>query len=227
MFEDQEDKIRRNLFVYSSLVIAAWWLDVSPTQVAQSQLVFLNDVPVSKILSLTFFVQIYLLVRYRFSRLSQRVWREYKVEVGRLIRSKVISDISERLRYFDLNSESSLFKPKLREYLSNEEEEHIGKDGLQYKTTEMSLAYIDFQGAWAGDIRCSRVLTHSDGSYSRGGGRFGLGFQYDEWGRFVIRTKAAFAVIFYTRGAIELLLPVVLGFASALIICLQLLSTLN
>lgn len=223
MFDDQDDKIRRNLFVYASLVIAAWWLDISLAQVAKSQLVFLKDVSVSKMLWLTLCVQIYLLLRYRFSRLSRRAWREYTVEVGRLIRRKVFADISERLRNFRLHAQSQLFKPQLRIYLDHEVEDHIGKDGLRYKTTEMSLDGVDFHDAWTGDIRCSRVLTHSEGS-NAGGGRNGLGFEYDEWERFVLRTKAALTVLLYTRGAVEMLLPVVLGLVSALIIGLQLLN---
>lgn len=224
MLDDQDDKIRRNLLVYASLVIAAWWLDISLAQVAKSQLVFLKDVSVSKMLWVTLCVQTYLLLRYRFSKLSRRAWREYKAEIGRLIRSYVFADISERLRSFGFNMQSRLFKPQLRIYLDHEEEDHIGKDGLRYKTTEMSLDYIDFHDAWTGDIRCSRLLTHSDGSYSRGGGRFGLGFEYDKWERFVIRTKAALTVVLYTRGAVEMLLPVVLGLVSASIIGLQLLN---
>ena len=66
MFDDQDDKIRRNLFVYSSLVISAWWLDISPIQIASSKLDFLSDVSASKVLTLTLFVQIYLLLRYKF-----------------------------------------------------------------------------------------------------------------------------------------------------------------
>jgi hypothetical protein len=136
----------------------------------------------------------------------------------------VIADIKKRLQSFHLNLQSGLFKPQLMEYLSHEEEEHIGKDGVRYKTTEVSLDYIDFEDVWAGDIRCSRVLTHTDGSYTRGVGRFGLGYQYDGWERLVIQVKAAFEVLFYTRGAVEMLLPILLGLTGALIICWQLLN---
>lgn len=223
MLDDQDDKIRRNLLVYASLVIAAWWLDISLAQVAKSQLVFLKDVSVSKMLWLTLFVQTYLLLRYRFSRLSRRAWREYTVEVGRLIRRKVFTDISERLRSFHLNGQSRLFKPQLGLYIRREQDEHIGKDGIPYKMTEMSTGFIKHKGLWEGEVSCLRELTHSDGSYSKVQGGFGLEYEYDKWDRLVIRTKAALTVLLYTRGAVEMLFPVVLGLVSASIIGLQLL----
>lgn len=224
MFDDQDDKIRRNLFVYSSLVIAAWWLGISPLKIASSKLDFLADVSAVKMLWLTLCVQSYLLLRYRFSRLARRAWKEFTVEVGRLVRSRVSDDINNRLENFRLNGRSNVFDPQLSEYVDRDESERLGKDGGRYRMVDMWAGSTVFKTAWTGDINCVRSFKHDDGSYGETAGGFGLKFAYDRWAQFVIGSRAALTVLFYTRGAVEMLLPVVLGAISTLIICSQLSS---
>jgi hypothetical protein len=217
MFDDQDDKIRRNLFVYSSLVISAWWLDISPIQIASSKLDFLSDVSASKVLTLTLFVQIYLLLRYKFSRVARRAGREYSVEVGRLVNSRVRNDISSRLENFRFNGRCSLFNPQLSEYVDRDESERIGKDGGRYRLIGMRAGSIVFKNSWSGGINCVRSFVHDDGSYGETAGGFGLEFEYDKWAQFGIVFKALMTVLFYTRGAVEMLLPIFLGLVSAVI----------
>jgi hypothetical protein len=217
MFDDQDDKIRRNLFVYSSLVIAAWWLDISPIQIASSKLDFLSDVSASKVLTLTLFVQIYLLLRYKFSRVARRAGREYSVEVGRLVNSRVRNDISSRLENFRFNGRCSLFNPQLSEYVRDAENDRVVNNGVTYKMYALSSSSIVFKTSWTGDIGCNRALIDPNGSVCYSSGGNGLSFEYGTWERFVIWLRASLNVLLYTRGAVEMLLPIFLGLVSAVI----------
>lgn len=222
MFDDQDEKIRRNLFVYSSLVIAAWWLGIAPLKIASSKLDFLADVSAAKILWLTLCVQSYLLLRYRFSRLARRAWREFTVEVGRLVRSRVCDDIKNRLDNFRLNGRSNVFEPQLSDYIAREESERLGTDSSNYRMESICAGSIVFETAWTGSINCVRSFVYGNGSFGKTSGGFGLEFQYDKWAQFVIGSRAAITVLLYTRGAVEMMLPVVLGLISAGIISFQL-----
>ena len=217
MFDDQDDKIRRNLFVYSSLVISAWWLDLSPIQIASSKLDFLSNVSASKVLTLTLFVQIYLLLRYKFSRVASRAGREYSVEVGRLINTRVRSDISTRLENFRFNGRCSLFSPQLSEYVRDAENDRVVDNGVPYRMHALSPSSIVFKTSWTGDVGCNYELIDPNSSFCSSSSGNRLSFDYGKWERFAIWLRATLNVLLYTRGAVEMLLPIFLGLVSAVI----------
>lgn len=214
MLDDVSEKIRRNLLVFSALSLAIKWLDLSVMEIAKAQFPWLKEQSLHSFLGLAIAVQIYLLLRYRFSPLASRAWREMTVEIMRMIRRLIRADIKHRVEYFQYFTKSSLFKPDLAAYIAREQADDSIGDGIPMVIKELTPHAIRFQSTWKGEFACASLSDRSDGRVLRKAGGYRVEFEYGVWERGMIWAKAAMPIVFYTRGSVELFVPIALGFMS-------------
>lgn len=224
MIDDVNEKIRRNLLGYSALCLAIKWLDLSVAEIAKGQFPWLKMSSLNSLLALAVFVQIYLLLRFRFSPLASRSWREMKVEIMRMIRRLIRADIKHRVENFQFFLKSSVFKPDLASYIAREEADDSIGDQIPMKIKALTPHAIRFQNSWMGEFSCASLSDRSDGRVLRKAGGYRVEFEYGVWERAMIWAKAAIPILFYTRGSVELLVPLGLGFISLLFLLFDLLT---
>lgn len=221
MLDDVDDKIRRNLLVFSFFVVAAWWLEL-PLEWPLSYRDSFNNVNRTHLLTLALAVQIYLLLRYRFSRATIKCFNEYKVEASILFRRKLESYIANKTTNFTKNLDSSLFSPRLQLYVENEEQDDAFGDGLHNKLVALKVTDVKFKDRWSGTVSCTRTLIGSSNfEIHRDGGHYPE-FIVGKSHRALVWLRVLAHIVFYTRGAIELTLPAALGILSCITIFAEL-----
>jgi hypothetical protein len=221
MLDDVNEKIRRNLVVFSVACLAIKWLDLSVVKILSSQFFWLSGIEPGKLLLVAVLIQIYLLLRYRFSPSASRAWREMIVEVIRLIRGKVRYEIQYKVKNFKFFSKSPLFKPDLSAYIEREIADDTLGDGVRMTVRKMSAQSIKFASSWKGDFSCATLIDRADGQTIRKSGGYRLDFEFDIWSRVLIWMKATFHMLFYTRATVELFFPGFLGLASLVVLLLD------
>jgi hypothetical protein len=222
MLDDVNEKIRRNLLIFSATCLAIKWLDLSLVKILSSQVQWLNSPEPKSLLSMAVVVQVYLLLRYRFSPLASRAWREMTVEVMRVIRRIVRTDIKYKVGNFQFFKKSQLFKPNLAEYIQRELGDDTFGDGIPLTLRKMSPHAIRFGSSWKGEFACETLFDRPDGRILQKAGGYRLEFEYDLWSRILIWFKAAVPVLFYTRAAVELFFPIFIGLTSLLVLSIDL-----
>lgn len=219
MLDDVNEKIRRNLLLFSAACLAVKWLDLSIVEILSNQIQWLNSTKPQRLLSIAIVVQVYLLLRYRFSPLASRAWREMKVEITRVIRGMIQTDIKYKVENFHFFKKSQLFEPNLAEYIERESR-YLG-NGIPLTLREMLPRKIRFTSSWTGGFACETVSDRPDGSELRFFDAFRLRFEYDSWSRILICMKATVPVLFYTRAAVELFVPIFIGLTSLLFLSFE------
>lgn len=222
MLDDVNEKIRRNLLLVSAACLAIKWLDLSIAKILSSQIQWLNSPEPQSLLSIAIVVQVYLLLRYRFSPLASRSWREMTVEVMRVIRRMVRADIKYKVENFHFFKISQLFQPNLAEYIKRELGDDTFGDGIPLTLRKMSPHAIRFGSSWKGEFACDTLFDRPDGRMLQKAGGYRLEFEYDLWSRILIWIKAAVPVLFYTRAAVELFFPIFIGLTSLLVLSIEL-----
>jgi len=86
MIDDVDDKIRRNLLVYAAVILATVWLGAPLWSMLSAIGLINSSIPETKIIVVAIAIQLYLLMRYRFSAQALRSWRRYLVESGSICR---------------------------------------------------------------------------------------------------------------------------------------------
>ncbi len=224
MIDDVDEKIRRNLLIYSSLCLIAKWLDISVAEIATAQFQWLRVPSSNNLVAVAIVVQIYLLLRYRFSKLASRAWREMQVEIIRMIRRFIRADIEYKIGSFKNFQKCTLFKPDLAAYISREQADDIVGDGVPMTIRQLTPYGIRFKNSWSGEFSCASFADRPDGSTAHRSGGYRIEFNYGFWDRMIIWAKASIPIILYTRGSIELVTPVALGLISLAFLCYELLS---
>lgn len=214
MIDDVDDKIRRNLLVYAAVILATVWLDAPLWSMLSAKGLINSTIPETKIIVVAIAIQLYLLMRYRFSAQALRSWRRYLVESGSICRRYVISDIAKRLEKFKQNGETVLFEPTLRDYVTREETDPAVSSGLELKMQKLSLGNIKFESTWHGDFSCVAELSATDGTQSIRHGGVRIGYNYSGFNKAILVLGALPKICFYSKGAVELALPISLGFAA-------------
>ena len=222
MLDDDDSKVRRNLVVYSTAIIAAWFLGVSIQSLSKEFLpssASFTTIPIYKIVLLQVAVQIYLSLRYRFSKYATDELDSFKQETAALFKIKAEKYIRRKVRNFRDNLTDKIFNPTLQGYVKDEEEDRIGF-GKNNKLVSMQIDQIAFKTPWSGDIKISKELKTDDGGdISRSGGNI-LQFELVGKDKIYIKAFSIIHVILYTRGSINFLSPYFLSL-SAFIIELQ------
>lgn len=217
MFDDVDDKIRRNLIVFSFFVLAAWWLELPLDWPLDKRETFSN-VNQTKFLWLALAVQIYLLLRYRFSKSSTKAFSEYKIEAEKLFRRRLETYIAKKITNFSKNLDVSLFSPSLRRYVEHEEKDDLRGDAEPNKLVAIEVKSINFEAKWSGTVSCVRTLFGSKNNEIKRSGGVEPIFFVHKFDQAIVWLKVLAHISLYTRGAIELLLPVALGIASCITI---------
>lgn len=222
MFDDVEDKIRRNLLVYSWVVLVALWIDRPVWNLLGIFDQYLAAVPPHKFIFVAIVIQIYLLLRYRFSSQALRAWRRYLVEAGGVFRRLIATDVQQRVSRFKSNRTNELFDPRLQTYIIDEETYEPLAQGSRLQMHEMDVAALKFDSTWSGSFSCSTHLKNKSGAYSARSGGNRINFTYTGYRKIILIIKAIPALVLYTKGAVEMIFPVVLGLASLGVLLFQL-----
>lgn len=222
MLDDVNEKIRRNLLVYSAICLSLKWLELTVVEIATAQFAWLKFPTPHRFFVLAIVIQIYLLLRYRFSPLASRAWREMRVEIMRMMRLLVKADIKHKVENFHYFAKSNLFKPDLAAYIQRDQSDDSIGDGVPMMIRELSPHAFHFQDPWKGDFACASLSDRSDGRVLRKAGGYRVEFEYGVWERGMLWAKAALPIIFYTRGSVELLVPIAFGLASLMCLLIDL-----
>ena len=209
MLDDDDKKVRRNLVLYSTIIIGAWFLGISIQSLAKEFLpseTSLTEIPVYKITLIQIAVQTYLFLRYRFSEYAKNEFNDFEKEIEGLFQIKTEKYVRRKIRRFRAYLTDTTFNPTLQEYVKDEEENRSGF-GKNNKLVSMQIDQIAFKTSWSGDIKIYKELkTEDGGDISRTGGNV-LQFALGKPHQFYIRAKSIVHVIMYTSGATNYIFP--------------------
>jgi hypothetical protein len=211
MLDDVEDKIRRNLLVYSWTILVTFWIDRPIWYLVDIFDNVKGSIPAQKLIVIAIVIQIYLLLRYRFSSQALRAWRRYLVEVGGVWRKLVASDIRNKVRRFKFNRANVIFQPNLQAYILDDQDYEPLSQAKKLIMREMEVAAMKFDSTWSGSFSCNRHLSDDTGAYSARSGGNRIDFRYTGLRKAFLVVRSIPTLLFYTKGAVEMIFPFVLG----------------
>jgi hypothetical protein len=213
---DDDDKARRNLVVFSSLVVLAAWIRLPLTAVAEKLLSAPGGwagpaVQPWRVWVAVLAVLAYLALRFRFSTDFVRpgewrdVWRSHaSVGVSRKLQSQLDA-------YKRKGTEPPAFRGLLSEMLATQ----LGAKSLDAD----ARASLSFGGLQFLDIKTVCIVHSSMPNSSGDRPRLELDFSLGPFQRFVARCEGAFRVLFYSPFSMRVIVPcllALLAFAIAL-----------
>jgi hypothetical protein len=219
--DDSDDKVRRNLVVFSGLVLAAAWLG-HPELWLLSQITATSATPPPpawKVTTLALCVHIYLTARYWFSTAHEvgrnTMERDWNSILDR-IRTQTITEALQR--YHLTQKQPSFLVDDLRGYVQRELSVWTSTPG-DNSQVELISVEIGLNTNWDGIIAVQQKISGDKRSGIKSGGNT-LRFIIPTKLKNQLMLKTAFQQVIYSRTAVEYFVPVVLA-SFALIVLIQ------
>ncbi len=227
--DDTQDKARRNLVFFCSVVLFCGWLGLDEIELVKRVFGGSSDVIGSaskiRIVLVAFVTLVYLSLRYRFSdafaKFVESVGKEWYFEV--VIQAEKI--VKSHLRSMaNKDAYSNIFNMNLRTHLSETISQTSNQltDQLIYK-----VKTVDFRFRTLKEGSCSfefEAINHlGQMVYSTSGGSV---FQYklDKFNSFSVLLKVFLLKCFYSRTSVEHVVPLVLALATALFLIFRIIE---
>jgi len=223
--DDTQDKARRNLVFFCSVVLFCGWLGFDEIELVKRVFGGGTDVVGGaskiRIVLVAFVTLVYLFLRYRFSdtfveffgSIGDEWQGEVKIQANKFINSHLLSMANK-------DAHSKIFNMNLREHLSKtiSQTSNQSTEQLDYKLKAGNFGFRTLdEGSCSFEFEAVNKLGQM--VYSTSGGS---AFQYklDEVNKFSVLLKVFLLKFFYSRTSIEHVVPLVLAFSTAvLLIC--------
>ena len=210
LIDDVDDKVRRNLVVFSGVVIALSFLGVPMEGVAQKLIGTKGSIPVGRLVAVAFGVLAYLLARYRFLKQTEELMAEVQLEKTRTAQRLIVWVANIRAWVWTRGGpDIKLFDPVLRAAVPHD----VGK----FPTTAPATLKFELMVDAAHDDRHAHVrpaMSWASGQSFAGGG--GVVFEVNNRSRHLYRACAWAKAIMYSKPGVTYAVPLVLA-GSALV----------
>lgn len=222
--DDDDGKVRRNLVVFSSLILASAWLN-HPELWLVTQLLTPDAArpPAWKVTTLALAVLVYLMARYWFSpahedaRMSMgHDWHRIKTR----IRDRILIRGVER--FHKTHKQLTFITTNMDEYV-REQAVNWGDYRDEKFLLKFSTVHIQPRNDWGGELHTTREIT-GDARAELASGGVALTYEFPLGMRRLIRLRAAINQLFYSRTAVEYFTPIALS-ASAFVVLTYRLAT--
>ncbi|MDR7148255.1 hypothetical protein J2W49_000183 [Hydrogenophaga palleronii] len=224
--DDGDDKVRRNLVVFSALILASAWLG-RPEMWLLSTLINVDAPPLAwRVTTLALSVLIYLVARYWFSQAHTAARSAMSVDWSRNM-SRVRDTLIEKTlkNYHRLKKQPAFIETNLENYCrgawSTWNGENTSDGELQFLTVHISPN--DF---WEGSISTTRHFAVAGKTGTSSGGN-SLDFNFPPRIRTRIKATAAIHQVFYSRTAVEYFIPLALAYSALLVLLYRLARSLT
>lgn len=219
--DDVDDKVRRNLVVFSGLVLTAAWLG-RPEMWPLSTLIKADmPTPAWRITSLALVVLIYLVARYWFSQAHAAARHVMSVDwatnVSRVRDALIVKTLKN---YHRTNKQPAFITTNLEEYLRDEWASWGGENASDRELQFISV-HITPSNFWEGDVSSTRRFVDGGKSGTANGGNT-LVFQFPPRSRARVSFTAAIYQASYSRTAVEYFVPLVLAYFALLVLLYRL-----
>lgn len=224
--DDTDDKVRRNLVVFSALIVASAWLGHPELWLVTKLLTpEAAPPPAWKVSSLALAILIYLFARYWFSAAHSTArttmsndWYQFKTD----IRTKLLTQKIQN--YHITKKQPSFITTDLDDYLYGQ----LRSKGVAPKE-EFQIRFeavrIQQRGEWDGELFTTRSFNASEISGMSSGGN-SLGYQFPARMQRKIKFQAAVRQLFYSRTAFDFFTPIILSAVAMMVLLVRLCNSL-
>lgn len=223
--DDSDDKVRRNLVVFSALVLAAAWLEHPELWLLSSLMVdSAAPPPAWKVTVLALCVQAYLIARYWFSAAH---------EVGRNVMGKDWDRILNRLRTQMITDafEKYHLTKKQPAFIVDDLKEAVRKDLAEWSSTpdqsqlEFISIAITLQNSWEGRVVADRRISGDKRTGQKSGGNY-FHLKIPSGIKMKLKLRVLFRQIIFTQTTVEYLVPIVLAAAASSVLVQKLIRAM-
>ena len=229
--EDTQDKVRRNLVVFSAAIVIGWFLDLKLTAITQLFVSTsdLNNVDAAKLWMVAFAVLVYLFLRYRFDVATNLQLANLSDELGAIRKNYLSEYLSRKISKINRTGESlPMFASSLMDGVHREIEkfklEHSCE--IQFRlhisnpwSQETAIDSDENKSLWKGEVGIAE-------EYLKAGSKRNLvissgqrhNFSIPLGGRIWITTHSIIHVASYSKSAVDLILPVILSGLALMIV---------
>jgi hypothetical protein len=219
--DDVDDKVRRNLVVFSGLVLAATWLGHPEVLPLSTLIKAETPTPTWRITTLAFVVLIYLVARYWFSQAHAAARHQMSIDwatnVSRVRDALILKTLKNHHR---TKKQPTFIATNLEEYTRDEWASWGGENASDRELQFISV-HIKPSDFWEGDISSTRRFVDGGKSGTAHGGNT-LAFQFPLRSRARVSLKAAILQASFSRTAVEYFIPLVLAYLALLVLLYRL-----
>ena len=222
MFDDDDDKTRRNLVVFSALVILLNWLELNGSVL----LILFKDaganVSERKVASALLVINLYLLYRYRFSDAFKNAM-EIKFEDIKNIKIDQIAKLTKSFinGYVITAHDPQIFSPSIKDFMIREISESRTVNIETAKIESLQVFDTIFDGDWSGNIGVGYSLKDKEGNTCVATSAYRLRFNLISPHKFFIKIRVMTLLFVYSRTGINLLVPFIFSIVSLFILTMQ------
>ncbi len=209
--DDTDDKVRRNLVVFSALIVASAWLG-HPELWLVTKLLSAEAVPPPawKVSVLALAVLFYLFTRYWFSPTREKSRTTMDTELYRIRTTLLHKQLTNSVKnHHKTKKQPSFIKTDLASYVKDELETRNIASDLNV-IVEIIPGQIFQSNEWKGSIHTTRSVTSPNrGGMSSGGNA--IDFEIPQSMQQTLKITAALKQAIYSQTAVEFYTPLVLS----------------
>lgn len=221
--DDTQDKARRNLVFFCSVVLFCGWLGFDEVELVKRVFGGGSDVVGGaskiRIVLVALTTLVYLSLRYRFSdtfvQFVESIRDEWQSEV--MIQARKVINL-HLLKMANKDAHSIIFNMNLREHLSKTVSQTCNQNAEQL-VYKLNVGNFGFRTLEEGSCSFEFEAVNKSGRmvYSTSGGS---AFQYklDALSKFYVLLKVFLLKFFYSKTSVEYVVPLVLAFSTALLL---------
>lgn len=221
--DDDDLKVRRNLVVYSAIILSLAWLDI-PFSAIVGQFVR-NDFPDIegyRLWSIGLAVLAYLGIRYSFSAEGEKYRIDIDAEYKRLLVNKAMSSAQCQVNFFTWTGlEPLIFDGKLRDYVKARTED-MGNDFISRAhgiRPKIYLSMSDYRSApWDFSMGAEFVWDRKGRRVGASSGSFAIDVKIAGTYRLLMSAYAKLHAVVYSASSIKYLAPVIFGLSATCVI---------
>lgn len=209
MIDDDNDKVRRNLVVASSIVITFAWLGVGEIVLIQKlighEVALLNW----KVSVLFIAILTYLSLRYRFADSTIREYGRLIGEWNAIVANNVDKRIHQLFRIFTKTPQDTvLFSPKLSDYVNSQIADTAFGEKKDWHLVSLQHTSIQPKDMWSGELNMAIELMSADGYTSSRTGGNNIEYSFTGFERYRVLVISLIRLMTYTKGAIDFIAPI-------------------
>lgn len=224
---DEDDKIRRNMVIFSSGILASAILELPFSSLVQVVLSATYKGPDNwKVWGLGLVILAYMALRYRFSSEGERYISEYEKDMASL-RWKYLNELVQaQATYFTKTGrEPKVFKGGLSDYVRGHETTVMrnNRNLTSIPRPILKTNLLEHMGGnWAYRVGVALAWQTIEHSSSSTGGIIDMLVEGRE--KLIVQVRTWLHCTFYSRASIVYLTPIILGLLAALLLCWRLLQ---
>lgn len=231
---DDDDKVRRNLVVASSIILLAAWLGMPLAAVAERMLGISAGSPATfslnpnRFWSATLFVILYFFLRYRFSGEARRAVRAFRRERRLILKHKISNTVSRLVATFSrTGKDSDVFNNQLS-VIAKERAESMSRNGSpvdaglsQWGSPKVAVTSVVFTEQYAGNSG-----LYFEWSVPRQSSAAGVSVAFDISGarRVWLNFASTIQALGYSRASIQYVVPVLLSVLAGIFVAWRLVA---